>query len=209
MVYRSVPKLRALTLLLAGLCLVLAASSCPQSQRTFPQDVSGGPRSRANADAAGRDQAAAEQAAAAARAANPSLNLEGTAKHGEKQADPAAAVTPGVISGSVIRLTQDWPNPFDGKPPVEPFPGVKVEVLQEGSAEPVASMVSDANGNYSFSGLPDGVYTVRVDAAAFKGKVIQPAPGYAYAVLPDGAAGLTFLDSNGFSAGKLAAGQAP
>jgi hypothetical protein len=135
--------------------------------------------------------------------------VEGTAKHGDKPAEPAEVVVLGVISGKVIRLTQNWPNPFDGKPPVEPFPGVRVMVLQEGVDKPVATATSDSEGRYSISGLPDGVFTVRVDDSAFKGKVIQPAPGYAYVVLPEGAAGVTFLDSNGFSAGKLAAGQAP
>lgn len=138
---------------------------------------------------------------------NPCAPKEGTAK-GDKMGK-APEVVPGVVSGSVTRLTQDWPNPFDGKPPVEPFPGVKVAIYPAGSDKAVATAVSAADGSYSFKGLPDGTYIVKVDSASFKGNVIQPAPGYGTALLPQGAAGVTFLDSNGFIAGKLGREKTP
>ncbi|WP_374241629.1 SdrD B-like domain-containing protein, partial [Zoogloea sp.] len=67
--------------------------------------------------------------------------------------DAGIVANPGTITGSVL---EDTNNDNMGDTPI---PGVTV-VLKDALGNPVASTTTDANGNYSFTNVPAGNYTI-------------------------------------------------
>ncbi|TWT37695.1 Serine-aspartate repeat-containing protein D precursor [Posidoniimonas corsicana] len=64
---------------------------------------------------------------------------------------------PGSIRGKVVVSTDPECDPDDGEPPIA---GVTIELLNE-SGQVIATTLTDANGEYAFTNLPPGVYSVR------------------------------------------------
>ncbi|MCC7477152.1 IPT/TIG domain-containing protein [bacterium] len=105
------------------------------------------------------------------------------------------------VSGTVTRLTQDWPDPISNPDaPDEPFPGVQVEVWDSAHAVFYGSGVSDANGNYTVTNLPEDLNGVFVFCNAADVDEIGLPIGGEHFLIPFDVdyTAKNFLDKNGF-----------